>query len=92
MSAAVILPSAAPQPPLDPKPISAALKRHFDEELSQIKTGRTGQVNLTATTAGVSLGGSVKKNTKAGEIEVVGYVGREWVTGWLAGGKVGFNF
>ena len=42
--------------PADPRPISDALKRHFDEELSQIQSGKSVRVGGALTTAGVQVG------------------------------------
>lgn len=75
--------------PFEPKPISDALKRHFDEVLAQIPTGKRGQIGVGVTTAGVeaSLG------TRWGNVTATGWAGRAWGGGgWLAGARVGYAF
>jgi hypothetical protein len=72
----------------DPKPISAALQRHFDQVLSQIPTGKSGQVGLAVTTAGME----ASVGAKRGGLTATVYAGREWTSGWLAGGRVAWAF
>lgn len=77
--------------PLNPQPISTALAAHFAQELSQIKSGKTLQGNLAITTTGVGAGIGVRKDYKKVTVEATAWGGREWTSGWLAGGKIGFS-
>ena len=76
----------------DPKPISAALQRHFDEVLTRIPTSRTGQVDVAVSTQGVEASVGAKSTVRVGTLSGVAYAGREWSGGWLAGGKVSWAF
>lgn len=71
----------------DPMPISAALKRHFDEELSQIQTGQSLRVSAGVTMAGAQ----VAVGFRRGNWTATGYAGREWSSGWLAGANVVYS-
>lgn len=84
--------TTVPAVPVDPKPISAALQRHFDEVLTRIPTGRIGQVDLAVTTQGVEASVAAKRAVRVGQITTTAYAGREWGGGWLAGGKVSWAF
>jgi hypothetical protein len=77
---------AAPTP-ADPQPISAALKRHFDEELSQIATGKTVRVGAAITTIGAQVGIGFRR----GNWTSAAYAGREWQRGWLAGAHASWS-
>lgn len=96
MSAAtttVMLPTTpSAQQPADPKPVSAALQRHFDEVLGRIQTGRTGQADFAVTTEGVEASVGAKKTVRVGTLSGAAYAGREWGGGWLAGGRVSWAF
>ena len=72
----------------DPQPVSAALRRHFDEELAQIPTGKSGRVSGALTTSGVEVGIGFKR----GPWSASGWAGRERTSGWLAGVSAGFVF
>lgn len=80
-------PAASPAPPADPQPISAALKRHFDEELAQIESGHTVRVGAGVTTVGAQVGVGFRR----GSWTAAGYAGREWGSGWLAGVNVAWS-
>jgi hypothetical protein len=67
--------------PVDPQPISTALKRHFDEELSLIPSGKSVRVSGAVTTVGAQVGVGFKR----GPWTAAAYAGREWGSGWLAG-------
>jgi hypothetical protein len=71
----------------DPAPISAALKRHFDDELSQIQSGKSIRVGGALTTAGAQVGVGFRRGTWTAAV----YAGREWSSGWLAGGQVAWS-
>lgn len=74
--------------PLDPHPVSDSLEKHLTDTLSQIPTGKRGQLTGAITTAGVeaALGWRVKPN-----VTVSGWAGREWSgRGWSAGARAGF--
>ena len=73
---------------LNPMPVSAALQAHFDSELSHIRTGETGQATLSVTTTGIGLGAGIRK----GHWEATAWGGRNWSSGWLAGGQVGLHW
>lgn len=74
-------------PPPDPQPISAALRRHFDAELSQIQSGQSLRVGVAVTTMGAQVGIGFRR----GGWTVAGYAGREWSSGWLAGANVAYT-
>ena len=80
-------PPARPTNP-DPQPISAALRKHFDEELARIPSGKTGQAGLAVTTQGIGVGAGVRR----GPWTAAGWAGREWTSGWAAGVSLGVVF
>lgn len=87
VSATPSLPSA--QAPVDPQPVSAALRRHFEEELSAIESGKTVRIGAAVTTVGVQAGAAVRRGPWTG----AAWAGREWVRGgWLAGLSVGASW
>jgi hypothetical protein len=66
---------------IDPQPVSVALRRHFDEELAQIPTGKSGRLSGALTTSGVGIGIGFRR----GPFTLSTWGGREWSSGWLAG-------
>ena len=70
-------------PPLDPKPVSPALDAHLREALSQIPTGKRGQLSAAVTTIGVEAGIGAKVRSN---VTVSGWAGKQWgAPGWSGG-------
>lgn len=74
--------------PLDPKPVSDALKRHFDQVAAQVPVNKRGQVQVAVTTEGVE--GSI--GFKRGPWSAAAYAGKDWDSGWLAGVRGAWTF
>jgi len=89
--------SGDPAPPLytvsSPTPISAALKQHLDDVLSQIPTGKTVLVSGGLTTTGVMGSVGVKRTIKAFDLTASGYAAKQWgAPGWEAGARASVAF
>ena len=76
--------------PSNPKPVSPPLDSHMREALSQIPTGKRGQISATVTTIGVEASLGVRVVPR---VTVSGWAGREWgARGWSAGVRSAFVF
>ncbi len=75
---------------LDPHPVSDSLDRHLKEVLTQIPTGKRGELAGTVTTSGVEASVAVKIRR---DVTVSGWAGREWGgRGWSAGARGSWSF
>lgn len=69
----------------NPQPISDALRKHFDETLAAIPTGKRGSLSVGVTTQGVEAGIGWKV---APPVTVTGWAARMWGgEGWTAGAR-----
>lgn len=77
---------------LDPKPVPPSLAEQFKVAVRDIPAGKTGAAKFTVTTSGMEVIGGVKKTIKKVDVTGAGWAGKEWGSGWSAGGQVGLSF
>lgn len=73
----------------DPQIITPTLKRSLDDALAKIKPGKKGRAEgvITLDGVGLDLGFKPKAN-----LDVTGYVGKQWKKGWTAGARIGLDW
>jgi hypothetical protein len=84
-----------PQAPgvAESKPISDSLKKHLDEVLTQIPSGKTGQVTLAVSNTGAVASIGIKRALGKVDWTGSGYAGKVWgASGWEAGVRSTFAF